>query len=172
LEETSLTPSSLQLEITENILLENFQSALEILKKLKALNVGLKVDDFGTGYSCLQYLSQLPFDTVKIDRSFTGSMSADNANAEIVRSILSMAHHLGMDVVAEGVEKSDQAAQLLSMGCDYGQGFYFCKPLAAPRVKELLGSVTQSSYRENVATDHSKGPVAYNCAAVGSGDGS
>jgi EAL domain-containing protein (putative c-di-GMP-specific phosphodiesterase class I) len=138
LAETGLVPAALQLEITESVLLEDLDSAFSILTRLKALGVGLKVDDFGTGYSCLQYLSRLPFDTLKIDRSFTKELSGSNGNREIIRMILAMAHHLGMDVIAEGIEQNDQAAELRTLGCEYGQGYYFSKPLAAGSIGTLL----------------------------------
>ncbi len=138
LAETGLRPNALQLEITESILLEDYEGAIETLKKLKALDVGLKIDDFGTGYSSLKYLCQLPFDTLKIDRSFTVDLASGNTNVEVVKTILNMAHNLGMDVVAEGVEKREEADCLQSMGCEFGQGYYFARPMQANAAKELL----------------------------------
>ncbi|MGA3039877.1 MAG: EAL domain-containing protein, partial [Bryobacteraceae bacterium] len=108
LQETGIEPSSLRLEITEGVLMDNHELARDILTRLKGLGVGLKIDDFGTGYSSLAYLAQLPFDTLKIDRSFTLQLEGGDCNSQIVKSILDMAHTLGMQVVAEGVEHNDQ----------------------------------------------------------------
>jgi EAL domain-containing protein (putative c-di-GMP-specific phosphodiesterase class I) len=133
LQETGLEPSSLRLEITESVLTDDHDLAREILTRLKGLGVGLKIDDFGTGYSSLAYLAQLPFDTMKIDRSFTLQLQGGDCNSEIVRSILDMAHTLGMQVVAEGVEENEQITRLISMGCEFGQGFFFSKPVSRAR---------------------------------------
>lgn len=140
LRETGLEPSSLRLEITEGVLMGDQQAALDILTRLKLLGIGLKIDDFGTGYSSLAYLAQLPFDTVKIDRSFTDQLFGGDCNSEIVKAILDMAHTLGMQVIAEGVEQSDQITRLVSMGCEFGQGYFFSKPVAAPDAACLLAA--------------------------------
>lgn len=116
LEETGLEPRLLQLEVTETVLLDEFDKAVETVKCLKALNAGLKIDDFGTGYSCLRYLSKLPFDTLKIDRSFTIDLSKGREADEVVRTIVNLAQTLGMDVVAEGIEEQEQALLLRTMG--------------------------------------------------------
>jgi len=125
LQETGIDPPSLRLEITESVLADDHETARGILTRLKGLGVGLKLDDFGTGYSSLAYLAQLPFDTMKIDRSFTLQLEGGDCNSEIVKSILDMAHSLRMQVVAEGVEESGQIDRLVSMGCEFGQGFFF-----------------------------------------------
>lgn len=139
LAETGLAPKTLQLEVTESVLLEDVENAVTILKRLKDLGVGLKVDDFGTGYSCLQYLCRLPFDTLKIDRTFTMAMTeTDSKYPEIVKTILAMAHNLGMDVVAEGVERSDQVDLLRELGCEFAQGYFFSRPVSAAEAEALV----------------------------------
>ena len=142
LQETGLEPSSLRLEITESVLTDDHDLAREILTRLKGLGVGLKIDDFGTGYSSLAYLAQLPFDTLKIDRSFTLQLEGGDCNSQIVKSILDMAHTLGMQVVAEGVEHNDQITRLISMGCEFGQGFLFSKPVSAQEAELLVAAMT------------------------------
>ena len=143
LKETGLDPRSLQLEITESVLMDDGEAAREILTRLKGLGVGLKIDDFGTGYSSLAYLAQLPFDTLKIDRSFTLQLEGGDCNSEIVKSILDMAHTLGMQVVAEGVEGNEQVKSLISMGCEYGQGFLFSKPITAQAAGQLVAAMRE-----------------------------
>src|SRR3954464_4625198 len=103
LEETGLDPKSLKLEITESVVMENIDTATEMLRQLRALGVQLSIDDFGTGYSSLSYLHRFPIDTLKVDRSFVMRMADNNENIEIVRTIMMLAQNLGMDVVAEGV---------------------------------------------------------------------
>ena len=142
LRETGLDPSSLRLELTEGVLMGDHETARDILTRLKRLGVGLKIDDFGTGYSSLAYLAQLPFDTLKIDRSFTLQLSGGDCNSDIVKSILDMAHTLGMEVVAEGVEYNEQIATLISMGCEFGQGFLFSRPVSAQDAERLVAELT------------------------------
>jgi diguanylate cyclase (GGDEF)-like protein/PAS domain S-box-containing protein len=141
LKETGLEPSSLRLEITESVLMDDHEIARDILTRLKRLGVGLKIDDFGTGYSSLAYLAQLPFDTLKIDRSFTLQLWGGDCNSEIVKSILHMAHTLGMEVVAEGVEENEQVTRLISMGCEFGQGFFFSRPVSAQDAECLVAAM-------------------------------
>ena len=138
LEETGLDPKYLKLELTESILLDGSATSAEALRKIKSLGVGLKIDDFGTGYSSLSYLRELPFDSLKIDRSFTINLGDDNGNDHVVETILSLAHGFGMEVVAEGVETLDQLQRLVGMGCEFGQGFYFARPVKAKEAGEFL----------------------------------
>jgi EAL domain-containing protein (putative c-di-GMP-specific phosphodiesterase class I) len=140
LRETGLAPSSLKLEITESVVMENIDKATEMLKQLRALGVELSIDDFGTGYSSLSYLHRFPIDTLKIDRSFVTQMSDNDENTEIVRTIVMLARNLKMSVVAEGVETEQQLAQLIALGCGYGQGYYFSKPADAEAVSQLLAA--------------------------------
>jgi diguanylate cyclase (GGDEF)-like protein/PAS domain S-box-containing protein len=138
LHETGLKPECLHLEITESVVMENTENAIAMLKELRSLGVKLSIDDFGTGYSSLSYLHRFPFDTLKIDRSFVGCMEEQSDNAEIVRTILVLAHNLGMDVVAEGVETEEQLAILRAMHCQCGQGFLFSKPEDAEVLEQFL----------------------------------
>lgn len=150
LHETGLKPSSLKLELTEGTILESGKSVIDVLHQLRALGIQLAIDDFGTGYSSLNYLYRFPINTLKIDRSFITKMNIDSDSAEIVRTIVTLAHNLRMDVTAEGVETEAQSAQLLAMGCEYGQGFYYSKPLDAKAVEQVL---VQEQARQNPECD-------------------
>jgi diguanylate cyclase (GGDEF)-like protein/PAS domain S-box-containing protein len=138
LAETGLDPTTLKLEITESSIMENAELAVATLRRFKELNISLEIDDFGTGYSSLSYLRQLPFDTVKIDRSFVKEIGTSDDTSKIINTILQLAQSLGMDVVAEGVETQDQLARLTAMGCPSGQGYYFSKPVDAERAQRLI----------------------------------
>jgi EAL domain-containing protein (putative c-di-GMP-specific phosphodiesterase class I) len=138
LEETGLDPRSLKLEITESVVMENIDAAVETLESLRSLGVEVSIDDFGTGYSSLSYLHRLPIDTLKVDRSFVSRMASNNENTEIVRTIVTLAQSLEMKVVAEGVETSEQLAQLQILRCEGGQGFLFSRPLDADDASALL----------------------------------
>lgn len=139
LSQTRLPPETLQLEITESLLLIDLTDARRILNELKATGVGLKVDDFGTGYSCLRYLSSLPFDSLKIDRSFTMGLAENDSDCEeLVRTIVSLAQNLKMEAIAEGVENTQQVELLKAMGCEYGQGYLYSRPVDAAATEELL----------------------------------
>jgi len=129
LHESQINPWHLKLEITETVVMENPELAAVTLAKLRGLGVRLSIDDFGTGYSSLSYLNRFPVDMLKIDRSFVTSMNEADENLQIVKTIVTLAGNLGMQVVAEGVETEDQLEQLRSLKCQYGQGFLFSKPL-------------------------------------------
>ena len=133
----NLEGNDLKLEITESTLMENTTAVTKVLKKLKARNIQLCIDDFGTGYSALSYLRYLPVDTVKIDRSFIGS-EINNTNYDIIRAIINLAHNLGLDVVAEGVETEAQKQILTDLGCEYGQGYLFAYPLNTQDVLKIV----------------------------------
>jgi diguanylate cyclase (GGDEF)-like protein len=145
LETTGLSPQSLKLEITESVVMDDVESAIEVLKHMKALKVKLGIDDFGTGYSSLSYLSRFPTDTLKVDKSFVGRMETESEgeNVAIVRTIVTLAHALGMDVIAEGVETAAQLAKLRAIGCEYGQGYFFAKPLPSDDATVLMASEPQ-----------------------------
>jgi EAL domain-containing protein (putative c-di-GMP-specific phosphodiesterase class I) len=144
LAETGLAPQRLKLEITESIVLEDSAIVLDVLKGLRTLGVQLGLDDFGMGYSALSYLQRLPLQTLKIDRSFVNGIR-ETGNTEIIRAIISMAAGLLMDVIAEGVETAEQAAQLTEMSCEFGQGFYFHRPLTPERAKSVLALASSSA---------------------------
>ena len=143
LRETGVEGRSLKLEITESGLLKNATSGTVILQQLKTLGVQLSIDDFGTGYSSLARLHQLPIDTLKIDRSFVSRMGNDGESVEIIRAIMTLAHSLEMDVIAEGVETQEQLLQLRSLNCEYGQGYFFSRPVDSKRAEELLTAQLQ-----------------------------
>jgi len=138
LEETHVDAKHLKLEITESAVMENAEMAARLLKRLKALGVQLSIDDFGTGYSSLSYLHRFPVNTLKIDRSFVGRIGEAAENIEIVRTVISLAENMGMEVVAEGVETLSQLTQLRKLKCQYGQGYLFSRPVAADSVSEWI----------------------------------
>jgi diguanylate cyclase (GGDEF)-like protein len=138
LEETSVEARYLKLEITESAVMDNAEMSARLLKRLKALGVQLSIDDFGTGYSSLGYLHRFPVNTLKIDRSFVGRIGEAAENIEIVRTIISLAENIGMEVVAEGVETLSQLTQLRKLNCRYGQGYLFSRPVDAASVTSWI----------------------------------
>lgn len=138
LEETGLAPSQLQLEITESAIIGQQHPALQTIAELRELGVAIHLDDFGTGYSSLSYLHRLPLDAIKIDRAFTSAMETEERPRHVIQAILSLVGAIGLDVVAEGVESELQLELLRRMGCPYGQGFHFSRPLTAAALEELL----------------------------------
>ncbi|MBK7707480.1 MAG: EAL domain-containing protein [Acidobacteria bacterium] len=133
-----VSPACLKLEITESAAMEDIDQTVRMLSNLKSLGVQLSIDDFGTGYSSLSQLHSLPFDTLKIDRSFVYTVGANGENSEILQTIISLAKNLQMGVIAEGIETENQLALLQNLGCDYGQGFLLSKPLPKEQIDELL----------------------------------
>jgi EAL domain-containing protein (putative c-di-GMP-specific phosphodiesterase class I) len=129
---------SLRLEITESLVMENPEKATAVLRQLADAGAGLALDDFGTGYSSLSYLNQFTFDTIKIDRSFLHAGGENGAGSVILRSVVALAHELGKKVVIEGVETEDDVGLLRSIGCEYGQGFYYGEPMSEREVLQLL----------------------------------
>jgi len=136
--DSSLPPENLKLEITESLIMTNPELAAQTLARIKELGVTLSLDDFGTGYSSLSYLRRFPIDTLKMDRSFVGRMNTDERDMELVRMIILLAHTLGMEVVGEGVETESHAGMLRALGCEFGQGFFFARPLSVEDADELL----------------------------------
>ncbi|HSH58332.1 MAG TPA: EAL domain-containing protein [Acidimicrobiales bacterium] len=131
LDETGLDPSRLCLELTESVLMENSDQAISTLSALKSLGVQLALDDFGTGYSSLSYLQRFPVDTVKIDRSFVNRLGMDSDGSAIVDAVLRIGDVLNLEVIAEGVETTNQQAELRGLGCHVAQGYLFGKPQPA-----------------------------------------
>lgn len=146
-QESGIPPGSLQLEVTESVLMDDRTGAVEMLKRLKKAGLGLKIDDFGTGYSSLSRLTNLPFDSLKIDRSFVMQLSGRELNLEFVNSILSMARALGMDVIAEGVEENEQVLALKALGCSFAQGYFFSKPVSPADAGELIARLVTGDPR-------------------------
>ncbi len=142
--DTNLPPQTLKLEITEGVLMNNPESAAATLHQLRALGIRLSIDDFGTGYSSLSYLHRFPLNTLKVDQSFVKRMEpsgeARGEGSEIVQTIVHLARNLNMDVIAEGIETRDQMEQLRDILCEYGQGYYFSRPVPALDAQQLLSS--------------------------------
>jgi len=133
-------PEQLTLEITESVIMEDPERALTVVTRLESIGVSISIDDFGTGYSSLGYLMRLPAREIKIDKSFVMNMDSDPGNATIVRSTIELAHNLGLEVVAEGVETLATWNTLKELGCDIGQGFYFSKPLPPEKLPKWVAN--------------------------------
>lgn len=138
LDASNLCPSALKLEITESTAMDNAERTIEVLEKLKNLGIQLSIDDFGTGYSSLSQLHRLPFDSLKIDRSFVYAVGENGENGEILQTIVSLAKNLKMRVIAEGIETENQLILLQNLGCDYGQGYLMSKPLPVDDMERML----------------------------------
>jgi diguanylate cyclase (GGDEF)-like protein/PAS domain S-box-containing protein len=138
LQEADLDARSLKLEITESVLVENAESTAAMLVQLQALGIQFCLDDFGTGYSSLSYLHRFPIDTLKIDRSFINNVDVDFEKMQIVRTVVALAWNLSMNVVAEGVETQKQMYQLKALNCEFGQGYFFSKPLDSSKAGALI----------------------------------
>lgn len=138
LKQANLEPSTLRLEITESILMDDVEATHQQLLALRQLGVKLAIDDFGTGYSSLSYIQRFPVDTLKIDQSFVSGLADDARNPSIVQAAASLAHALGMDVTAEGIETLDQLRSLQGLSCDHGQGYLFARPLSGEAIDSLL----------------------------------
>jgi diguanylate cyclase (GGDEF)-like protein/excisionase family DNA binding protein len=138
LRSTGLEPSALELEITESSVMDRSETSLGVLQQLRSLGVRIVLDDFGTGYSSLAYLRQLPLDTIKVDRSFVTDLDVRDPNVGIIRAVVSLAHGLGITVVAEGIETEEQARRLRELGCDMGQGYAWAHPAEPIRVGQFV----------------------------------
>jgi predicted signal transduction protein with EAL and GGDEF domain len=155
LERTDMDPSALALELTENVFLHDSARAISVLTDLKELGIRLALDDFGTGYSALNYLRRLPIDIVKIDRSFVSDIDHAVEGVAIVAAVTNLAHVLGLTVTAEGVETSSQRDEIISLGCDRSQGFFYARPLPA----EAIGEHLRAGARHPTHTAHLPVPI-------------
>jgi EAL domain-containing protein (putative c-di-GMP-specific phosphodiesterase class I) len=144
LETHGVSADSLCLEITETVLMQDTPQAIATINALRGLGVRLAIDDFGTGYSSLSYLRRLPVSAVKIDRSFILDLGADHEGSTIVASVIGLAHALGMEIIAEGVESLEHVSVLLALECDHAQGYYFSPPVLPDAALDLLrrGAIT------------------------------
>jgi EAL domain-containing protein (putative c-di-GMP-specific phosphodiesterase class I) len=140
---TAMPAEALVLEITEGLLADDRDALVRQLRALKSLGLRIAVDDFGTGYSGLSHLQQLPIDILKIDKSFIDELSTDNQGTNLVQGIINLGESLALDVVAEGIEESEQADQLRAMRSKHGQGFFFSRPMNPDAVRALLSSTLQ-----------------------------
>ena len=138
LSDTGLDPDALELEITESMLMEHGSMVIGTLHALRSLGVRVAIDDFGTGYSSLAYLRQFPIDRLKIDRAFLAGATTDEEQRALVAAIITLAHALHLEVVAEGIETGDQLGMLLRDGCDIGQGYGLSRPVSGADVAALL----------------------------------
>jgi EAL domain-containing protein (putative c-di-GMP-specific phosphodiesterase class I) len=140
--ETGMEGGCLSLDVTETVYVSTLERHTAVLDRLKAMGVEISIDDFGTIYSSLSYLKRLPADTIKIDKSFVKGLGGEVEDTAIVRMIIGLAHTLGMEVIAEGVESEEQARLLKEMGCDFAQGYHFAQPLPPEEIPALLWSDT------------------------------
>ena len=136
--ETGMRPSSLKLEITESAVVGDAENAIETLNRIKDTGVAISIDDFGTGYSSLSYLHRFPIDYLKVDRSFVGAMGDGSENREIVRTIIALAKSLKLEIIAEGIETKEQFRKLRRLGCQYGQGYLFSRPVPISEIERML----------------------------------
>lgn len=159
LEKTKIDPACVKLELTESAVMDNAERVILMLKDLKKLGVQLSIDDFGTGYSSLSYLHRFPIDTLKVDRSFVSEMETGSENGEIVRTIIALAKTLQLNVVAEGIESIHQLHQLQILGCEYGQGFLFSRPIPVSEIEKMF---EDSARWQNILPSHKFGALAQN----------
>jgi EAL domain-containing protein (putative c-di-GMP-specific phosphodiesterase class I) len=145
---TGLESRGLELELTESVVMRDPDIAASMLGSIRDLGVRIAMDDFGTGYSCFSYLMQLPLDTLKIDKSFLENLSDNTRKAAIVRTIIALARHLKLQVVAEGVERPQQMRFLGEEGCDLVQGYFTGAPVSAEQFSQLLARVDADSAKK------------------------
>lgn len=148
LRDTQVRGDCVRLEITESMVMGDVDAAIDLMLKLKSLDLKLAIDDFGTGYSSLSYLHRFPMDTLKVDKSFVGRLERSNEDRAIIHTILTLGQKLGMEVVAEGVETLEQVNMLKQEHCEYGQGYFFAKPLPAEAAEALLKQRVAQSLRQ------------------------
>ncbi len=147
------------LEITESVLVQDADSVIARMLELKELGVAFAIDDFGTGYSSLSYLKRFPIDILKVDKSFVDDIGDSPQDGVLAEAIVQLGHTLHLQTVAEGIEEPQQVAGLRALGCQFGQGFYFAKPLAEEQIDELLSSLASSSPPSGI-NNYKKEPVS------------
>lgn len=145
LQETDLSPNLLELEITEEAMVQDFEKTREIISEIAELGITFALDDFGTGYSSLSYLSKMPFDILKIDREFIGELDVNERKKKLVDAIVALGRALNMSVLAEGVERLEQLEHLRKQGCHFYQGYLYGKPLPPEKFHQLISSPGGSS---------------------------
>jgi diguanylate cyclase (GGDEF)-like protein len=150
LSDTGLEGRFLKLELTESMLVDEVEMVIQTLTNIRARNIQLSIDDFGTGYSSLSYLPRFPINTLKIDRSFVNRMTCDAESLEIVRAIIMLAQSIGIEVIAEGIETLQQLLQLKTIGCEFGQGYWFSRPIDSLSAEQILLGSTQWSLSEGL----------------------
>jgi diguanylate cyclase (GGDEF)-like protein/PAS domain S-box-containing protein len=177
LERNGLEARSLKLEITETVLMEQFETTATAVAQIGELGVELYIDDFGTGYSSLSYLTRFPLKLLKVDRSFVSQISSNPRSAVIARTVVTLAHNLGLAALAEGIETEEQYTQLRDLGCEFGQGFWFSRPVRAGIAQQFIGHVLprphDASLRSRGAVRRLKtvGPMRRDDARFGASDG-
>ena len=137
-ETARIDPARLMIEVTESVFMHDSSAAAAVLNDLRSAGIGISIDDVGIGYSSLGYLEQLPVDQLKVDRTFVSRLDGSKRALAIVRSVVELAHAVGLQVVAEGVENSDQHSTLLAMGCDRAQGFLYARPVPPDSIPRIL----------------------------------
>jgi EAL domain-containing protein (putative c-di-GMP-specific phosphodiesterase class I) len=150
--ETGLNPQRLEIEITEGVLIDDFERAIAILRKIKNLGVRVAMDDFGTGYSSLSYLQAFPFDKIKIDQTFIAKIGTNNQATAIIHAIVGLGRALALPVIAEGVETEEQLAFLVTEGCNEVQGYFIGRPQPIAHYRHLLTGLAGSSEKAAIAS--------------------
>ena len=161
LDETGFPANRLKLEITETVFFEHHDRAIEMLNHLRSLGITTDVDDFGTGYSNFGYLVRLPISTLKIDRSFVTMMDENPANREVIRTVIALADNLGLSVIAEGIETEHHRDELRSLGCHYGQGYLFARPMDAGQIEKFVIEAGRTPMLPAPAGDISELPTVH-----------
>jgi diguanylate cyclase (GGDEF)-like protein len=154
LHQTGLEPSCLELEITERVVMDDVEYAIDVLEQLKKLGIKIALDDFGTGYSSLEALRRFPLDALKIDKVFVDGISKSQQDTAVVQLVIDLAHAVGIQVIAEGVETVEQLTRLRDMGCDQAQGYYFWKPLMGEEAAALHAGSLRWLFDQSPSTEH------------------
>jgi EAL domain-containing protein (putative c-di-GMP-specific phosphodiesterase class I) len=144
--ESGVSSEDLGVEIAESVLMEDIETTLNTLNRLKELGLSLSIDDFGTGFSSLSHLKHLPVDTLKVDKSFIAGLGQDSDDSAIVSAAVSLAHALRLTAVAEGVESDSQLSELKQLGCDHFQGYFFARPMPGESLSQLLASAPETPF--------------------------